>query len=44
MNESEIKIFYEALDLLNQKKLKHPKDFNNPKMKYLKKHMMKRVI
>ena len=35
MNESEIKIFYEILEILNQKKLKHSKDFNNTKMKYL---------
>ncbi len=35
MNDNEIKIFYEVLDVLNQKKSKHPKFFNNPKTKFL---------
>ena len=35
MNDNEIKIFYEVLDVLNQKKSKHPKFFNNPKTKLL---------
>lgn len=35
MDDKEIKIFCEVLDILNQKKSRHPKDFNNSKMKYL---------
>lgn len=29
MDDKEIKIFYEVLDVLNQKKSKNPKLFNN---------------
>ena len=35
MDDKEIKIFYEVLDVLNQKKSKHPKLFNNTKTKFL---------
>lgn len=35
MNDNEFKIFYEVLDILNQKKSKHSKLFNNTKIKYL---------
>lgn len=35
MNDKETQIFYEVLDVLNQKKSKHPNFFNNPKTKYL---------
>lgn len=35
MNDNEIKIFYEVLDVLNQKKAKNPKQFNNSKTKFL---------
>ena len=34
MYDKEIKIFYEVLDVLNQKKSKHPKLFNNTKTKF----------
>lgn len=34
MDDKEIKIFYEVLDVLNQKKSKHPKLFNNTKTKF----------
>ena len=37
MNDNEIKIFYEVLDVLNQKKAKYPKLFNNSKTKFLTK-------
>ncbi len=35
MNDNEIKIFYEVLDVLNQKKSKYPKLFNNTKTKFI---------
>ena len=35
MNDKESKIFYEVLDVLNKKKIEHPKLFNNTKIKFL---------
>ena len=35
MNDKESKIFYEVLDILNKKKIEHPKLFNNTKIKFL---------
>lgn len=35
MNDKEIKIFYEVLDVLNKKKVEHPKEFNNFNTKFL---------
>ena len=34
MNDKESKIFYEVLDVLNKKKIEHPKLFNNTKIKF----------
>lgn len=47
MNDKEIKIFYEVLDVLNQKKSKNPKLFNNTKTKFLfkdERHISNNVI
>lgn len=47
MNDKEIKIFYEVLDVLNTKKLKHPREYNNVNTKFIfkeERHVTNNVV
>lgn len=47
MNDKEIKIFYEVLDVLNMKKLEHPREYNNVNTKFIfkeERHVTNNVV